>query len=314
MNNCLVTGGAGFIGSHIIDRLIEEGNRVAVIDDLSSGKKENLNPQAVFYDMDIRDPGIKDIFEKERPEVVFHLAAQVNVRDSVADPIKDAQTNILGSLNIIKNFFAVNQKKLNDPKVKFIFSSTGGAIYGDAQVIPTPETYREFPLSPYGIAKLAVEKYLNYYYKNFNMHYAALRYANVYGPRQNSKGEAGVVAIFCGKMLAGIQPEITGDGSQTRDFVYVQDVVEANVLAMGKSESDFYNIGTGIETDINAIFDLINVNSGENFPKKYGSALAGEQKRSCLDCSKARRELRWQPKTSLNEGIAKTAEWFVSKV
>jgi len=313
MSKYLVTGGAGFIGSHLVDRLIKEGNSVAVIDDLSTGKKENLNPKAAFYAVDINAPEIKGIFKKENPEVVFHLAAQINLRDSVINPLKDAQTNILGSLNVIDNFLAINRKRLDDQKIKFIFSSTGGAIYGNANIIPTPETYREFPLSPYGVAKLAVERYLNYYHEAFGMSYAILRYANVYGPRQNSKGEAGVVAIFCDKMLAGIQPEITGDGLQTRDFVYVQDVVEANMLVMKKNVSDFYNIGTGIETNINEIFDAINGYIGKGFPRKYALAMSGEQKRSCLDCSKAQQELGWDPKISLNEGIVKTVHWFSNK-
>jgi len=313
MSKYLVTGGAGFIGSHLVDRLIKEENSVAVIDDLSTGKKENLNPKAVFYAADINAPEIKGIFKKENPKVVFHLAAQINLRDSVANPIKDAQTNILGSLNIIDNFLAINRKRSDDQKIKFIFSSTGGAIYGDANIIPTPETYREFPLSPYGVAKLSVERYLNYYHEVFGMPYAILRYANVYGPRQNSKGEAGVVAIFCDKILAGIQPEINGDGLQTRDFVYVQDVVEANMLVMQKNVSGFYNIGTGIETNINGIFDAISGHIGKGFQRKYVSVMAGEQKRSCLDCSKAQRELGWDSKVSLNEGIVKTVHWFSDK-
>lgn len=308
-----MTGGAGFIGSHLVDRLIKEGNSVAVIDDLSTGKKENLNPKAAFYAVDINAPEIKGIFKKENPEVVFHLAAQINLRDSVINPLKDAQTNILGSLNVIDNFLAINRKRLDDQKIKFIFSSTGGAIYGNANIIPTPETYREFPLSPYGVAKLAVERYLNYYHEAFGMSYAILRYANVYGPRQNSKGEAGVVAIFCDKMLAGIQPEITGDGLQTRDFVYVQDVVEANMLVMKKNVSDFYNVGTGIETNINGIFDAINGHIGKGFPRKYVLDMSGEQKRSCLDCLKAQQELGWDPKIGLNEGIVKTVHWFSNK-
>lgn len=314
MSKYLVTGGAGFIGSHLVDRLIREGNSVAVIDDLSTGKKENLNPKAAFYDVDINAPEIKGIFKKENPEVIFHLAAQINLRDSVINPLKDAQTNVLGSLNVIGNFLAINRKRLDDQKIKFIFSSTGGAIYGDANIIPTPETYREFPLSPYGVAKLAVERYLNYYHEAFGMSYTILRYANVYGPRQNSKGEAGVVAIFCDKMLAGIQPEITGDGLQTRDFVYVQDVVNANILATNLDCCGTYNIGTGVEININRIFDLLNDLFGKKTERQYILASVGDQKRSCLDASRAMRELKWHPDTGLCQGLTKTAAWFTDNL
>jgi len=261
----LVTGGAGFIGSHIVDRLVKESHKVVIIDNLSTGRKENLNPKAKFYKLDIQNPGVAEVFKKEKPEIVFHLAAQIDVRKSVEDPLEDAKTNILGSLNIIQNFINVNSRKLvsNSHKfVKFIFASTGGAIYGDADIVPTPETYPEFPLSPYGICKLSVEKYLNYYWKVFGLPYVALRYANVYGPRQNSKGEAGVIAIFLDKMLSGEKPVINGNGRQTRDFVFVKDVVEANILAMKKNKVGVYNIGTSKETDINTIFRKLKMLTG----------------------------------------------------
>jgi len=312
MSKYLVTGGAGFIGSHLVDRLIASGGSVAVVDNVSTGRIENINPKAVFYKADICDPEIGAIFEKEKPLAVFHLAAQISVRESAADPQKDAQTNILGSLNVIKNFLLVNQERLDAPEVKFIFSSTGGAMYGDAQTLPAPETTSELPLSPYGVAKLAVEKYLYYYCQAYGMPCVSLRYANVYGPRQNSKGEAGVVAIFCDKFLAGIAPVITGDGSQTRDFVNVEDVVEANMLAAKVECFGSFNIGTGVETDINRIFELLNDLSEKKLKKSYIPALAGEQKRSCLDNSLAAQKLGWKPRVKLRDGLAQTFNWFAS--
>jgi len=299
----LVTGGAGFIGSHLADKLIEQGNQVIVIDNLSSGKIENLNPKAVFYNTDICSPEIQEIFAKEKPEIVFHLAAQIDVRKSTKDPIADAQINILGSLNLLE---AARRQQIK----KFIFISTGGAIYGDADIIPTPETYRELPLSPYGIAKLAVEKYLNYYHQVFGMRYCALRLGNVYGPRQNFQSEAGVVAIFCDKILSGKTPIIYGNGAQTRDFIYVKDVVDACLEAIDHPQDDIYNIATGVETNVNHLFasikELLNYSAAAN----YAPARPGEQQRSCLDCSKAQKELSWRQKYDLDTGLKETVEWF----
>ena len=303
---CLVTGGAGFIGSHLVDRLIKENHKLIVIDNLSTGKKENLNPKAKFYKIDICSYRISQIFKKEKPEVVFHYAAQIDVRKSVKDPVEDAKINILGTLNILENC-----KKYNIRKV--IFASTGGAIYGDADIVPTPETYPELPLSPYGIAKLTIEKHLSYYYKVFGLPYVSLRLANVYGPRQNSKGEAGVVAIFCDKMLSKKQPIINGDGKQTRDFVFVDDVVEANISALKKDKVGIFNIGTARETDVNTLFKKLRELTDSKCAKIHGPTLPGEQKRSCLDYSEAKRELGWQPKYSLDKGLKKTVEWFRNK-
>ena len=302
----LVTGGAGFIGSHLVDRLIKGGHKVVVIDNLSTGRKENLNPKAKFYKIDICSYRISQIFKKEKPEVVFHYAAQIDVRKSVKDPVEDAKINILGTLNILENC-----KKYNIRKV--IFASTGGAIYGDADIVPTPETYPELPLSPYGIAKLTIEKHLSYYYKVFGLPYVSLRLANVYGPRQNSKGEAGVVAIFCDKMLSKKQPIINGDGKQTRDFVFVDDVVEANISALKKDKVGIFNIGTARETDVNTLFKKLRELTDSKCAKIHGPTLPGEQKRSCLDYSEAKRELGWQPKYSLDKGLKKTVEWFRNK-
>ncbi len=310
----LVTGGAGFIGSNLVDRLIKENHKVAVVDNLSTGRKENLNPKAKFYNLDIQSQKISEVFKKEKPDVVFHLAAQIDVRKSVDDPIKDAKTNILGSLNIIQNFISVNSRQNSRKFKKFIFASTGGAIYGDADIVPTPETYPEFPLSPYGICKLTVEKYLNYYWKIFGLPYVALRYANVYGPCQNSKGEAGVIAIFCDKMLSDNQPIINGNGRQTRDFVYVDDVVEANILAMKSKKIGVYNIGTAKETDINTIFRQLKKLTDSQCKEVHSPAKPGEQKRSCLDFSKARKELGWQPSVNLDRGLKTTVEYFKNQI
>ncbi len=299
----LVTGGAGFIASHLADALLQEGHQVAVIDNLSTGKKENVNKKAVFYQADILDAGICDIFKKEKPDVVFHYAAQIDVRKSVNEPVESAKTNILGSVNILENCKNFRVKKV-------VFASSGGAVYGDASVIPTPEDYPAKPVSPYGIEKLTVEHYLDFYKKEYGLDYLILRLANVYGPRQNSKGEAGVIAIFCAKLIGRGQPIINGDGKQTRDFVFVKDVVRASVLGMQKNKSGVFNIGTGVQTNINDIFrklkGLFNVEIKEiHAPQKQG-----EQKRSCLDIAKAKTELEWEPECDLNKGLKETGEWF----
>ncbi|MCK4454180.1 NAD-dependent epimerase/dehydratase family protein [Candidatus Parcubacteria bacterium] len=311
----LVTGGAGFIGSHLVDRLIKENHKVVVIDNLSTGTKKNLNPKAKFYKLDIRSPKISDVFKKEKPETVFHLAAQIDLRKSVEDPIEDAKINILGSLNIIQNFIRVlSPNRSHRFASKIIFASTGGAIYGDADIIPTPETYPEMPVSPYGIEKLVFDKYLNYYYKVFGLSYVSLRLSNVYGPRQNSKGEAGVIAIFCDKMLNSKETTINGDGKQTRDFVYINDVVEANILALKKNKIGVFNIGTANETSINTIFRKIRKLADLNCKEIHIPEKPGEQKRSCLDFKKAKKELGCQPKYNLDRGLKETVEWFRNKL
>jgi len=301
MSKILITGGAGFIASHLTDKLIEKGNDVVVIDDLSTGKKENLDSKAKFYEMDICDSEISKIFQEEKPEIVFHFAAQIDVRESVKDPIQDAKTNILGSLNLIQNCQEVK---------KFIFASSGGAIYGDTDIIPTPETHPENPESPYGICKLTIEKYLHFYKKTFGLNYTGLRFANVYGPRQNSKGEAGVIAVFSDKMLKNQEVVINGDGEQTRDFIYLDDVVNAGLLAMGQEKSDIYNISTGIETNINEIFKKIKELTNSDCEEIHAPEKKGEQKRSCLDFSKAKKEFNWEPEYNLEKGLEKTVKWF----
>lgn len=304
--NILITGGAGFIGSNLADELLQKGYNIVVIDNLSTGKKENLDKKIKFYKTDICDKNIAKIFAKEKPEIVFHLAAQINVRDSVKNPIADAKTNILGSLNILENCKNFGVKKI-------IFSSSGGTIYGDAKIIPTPEDSPEIPESPYGAAKLSVEKYLNYYSKFFNLDFVVLRLANVYGPRQNPKGEAGVVAIFVDKMLSGKEVVINGSGLQTRDYVYIKDVVSAFILAMEKNETGIFNVGTAIETDVNFIFSEIRKLTGSNCNKNHGQENIGELQRSCLDFLKIKESFGWQVKYDFKTGLAETVSWFKNK-
>ncbi|MCK9266003.1 NAD-dependent epimerase/dehydratase family protein [bacterium] len=302
----LVTGGSGFIGSHITDKLIEAGHTVSVIDNLSTGNILNLNPKAHFYQMDIRDDKVKDVFEKESPQVVYHLAAQINVRKSEEDPFLDTSININGSINIIRNFIKLKGEK------KLIFSSTGGAIYGEAEELPTPETAEELPLSPYGISKLAVEKYLFYYSSCYQLDFVALRFGNVYGPRQNSKAEAGVIAIFAEKLLNNEQPIIFGDGKQTRDFVYIEDVVNSAIKSINKNLNGIYNIGTGIETDINYIFDCIKKDTCSNINKTYEGEKKAEVRRSSLSAKKFQQSAGWAPSYTIEEGIKNTVKWFKS--
>lgn len=303
MPKSLITGGAGFIGSHVADLLIKGGHKVAIVDNLSAGDKKNVNSKAEFYKRDILNSKISEIFQKEKPDFVFHLAAQIDVRKSVQDPIADAKNNILGSLNILENSVKYNVKKV-------IFASTGGAIYGETEKLPTPEDYREQPLSPYGIHKLSIEKSLFYYKKMKGLDYTILRLANIYGPRQNSRGEAGVVAIFIDKLLKRDLAIINGDGRQTRDYVFVKDAARAFVLALKKTSSDKFNIGTGLETDVNRIFDEIVSKLKISMRKKYGPAKIGEQRRSCLNAGKAKKELGWLPVYNLEKGIEETTQWF----
>lgn len=300
----LVTGGAGFIGSHIVDSLILNSNEVAVIDNLSGGKEKNINKHAKFYKIDIRDSQIGAIFREEKPKIVIHNAAQISVRTSVEDPVFDADVNILGSLNIIKACAEANVEKI-------IFASSGGTVYGEQKSFPADEEHPLFPVSPYGVAKLSVEKYLYYYFYNFGLKYISLRYANIYGPRQDPYGEAGVVAIFSNKMLKGENPVINGDGKQTRDYLYVKDAVEANILAI---KSDFVgevNIGTSRETEVITIFSILKNASGKKDIKEiHGPPKKGEQKRSSLSYEKAEMILGWKPKVSLEEGLNLTYNWF----
>ncbi len=304
--NILVTGGAGFIGSHVVDSYIELGHNVIVVDSLLTGSLENLNPKAKFYKIDIRDDKIEEIFKSEKIDAINHHAAQMDVRKSVEDPIYDADVNIIGSLKLLQLGVKYGVKK-------FIFASTGGAIYGEQDYFPADEEHPTRPLSPYGVAKLTVEKYLYFYKEVHGLNYIALRYANIYGPRQNPHGEAGVVAIFTSKMLKGEQPVINGDGLQTRDYTYVGDVVRANVLALNYDKSDVFNVGTGIETDVNTLFHKLKALTGANCEEFHGPAKPGEQRRSVISYEKIYKTLGWKPEVSLDEGLKLTVEFFKNK-
>ena len=302
----LVTGGAGFIGSHLVDRLVLEGHDVVIVDNLSTGKRKNLNRAARFYKMDIQSNGIERVFRKERPSLIVHLAAQMDVRRSVADPIFDAQANILGTINLMEQAVKHGVRKV-------IFASSGGAVYGEQEVFPASESHPTRPLSPYGISKLTAEHYLYYYHSVSGIQYVSLRYSNVYGPRQDPEGEAGVVAIFTRKMLAGEQPVINGNGRQTRDFLFVEDVVEGNLAAMGKDVYGVLNVGTGTETSINELFRTLRDLTGSSCKELHGPAKKGEQARSVIDATRLRQELGWDARTSFREGLARTVEYFKGK-
>lgn len=299
----LVTGGAGFIASHITDSLIKEGHNVFVLDNLSTGFRKNVNQQAHFVNADIRDKGLIDLFEKEKFDIVNHHAAQMDVRRSVTDPSFDGEVNILGTINLLQCCIKTNVKK-------FMFASTGGAVYGEQKYFPADEEHSVNPLSPYGISKLAVEKYLYFYNMQYGLNYSILRYANIYGPRQNPFGEAGVVAIFSTKLLKNEQPIINGTGKQTRDYVFVGDVVQANLLVLSDKNCDIYNVGTAKETDVNEIFNHINILTGSRKKEIHGPAAPGEQMRSVISSEKLFKRFGWKPSTSLREGLEKTVEFF----
>ena len=300
----LVTGGAGFIGSNIVDAYLSMGHDVFVLDDLSTGRESNLNPRAHFVRADIRDAAaVGKLFQTERFDVVNHHAAQMDVRRSVADPVFDASVNLLGVLTLLE---AAARSGVS----RVLFASSGGAIYGEQDYYPADELHPTRPISPYGVAKLSTEHYLFYYQAVYGVQHVCLRYANVYGPRQNPEGEAGVVAIFASKMLKGEHPVINGDGKQTRDYVFVGDVVRANVSALECGSSSIFNIGTGVETDVNALFRHIKVLTGSSAPDAHGPAKKGEQLRSVLTSAKIGKALGWKPTITLEEGLKKTVEFF----
>jgi UDP-glucose 4-epimerase len=299
----LVSGGAGFIGSHVVDAYVAAGHEVVVIDDLSSGRRENVNPAARFYREDIQSEAAREIVLRERPEVLNHHAAQMDVRRSVADPLFDARVNILGFLNLLEAAREAGVRTV-------IFASSGGTVYGEQEVFPAPEDHRLAPISPYGVSKKAGEDYLFYYHGAYGLRYVALRYANVFGPRQNPHGEAGVVAIFASRFLGGGRPVINGDGLQTRDYVFVGDVARANVMALGTDYSGPLNIGTGLETDVNTLFAHLKGLTGSSAPEEHGPSKPGEQRRSVLDCRRAAAVLGWRPQTALEEGLRRTVESF----
>ncbi|MCX7879161.1 MAG: NAD-dependent epimerase/dehydratase family protein [Ignavibacteria bacterium] len=299
----LVTGGAGFIGSHIVDAYINLGYDVTIVDNLSTGSQKNLNSKARFIKMDINDSIIEELICDEKFDIINHHAAQIDVRISVENPFFDAQTNILASLRIYESAKKSNVKKI-------IFASSGGTVYGEQIYFPADENHPLLPCSPYGISKLANEKYLFYYKTIHNLDYVALRYSNVYGPRQNPYGEAGVVAIFTKKFLIGEQPIINGDGFNTRDYVYISDVVRANVLALKENVNGSFNIGTGKEHDVNYIFQKLKEITGSNLPKIHGPAKPGEQRRNSLSYEKFYLATGWKPEIDFDEGLKKTVEFF----
>lgn len=297
----LVTGGAGFIGSHIVDVLIEAGHEVAIVDNLHTGRLANVHPKATLYNVDIRDvDGLAEVFDRVRPEAISHQAALADVRGSLLDPASYAEVNIIGSIRLLELAHRYGVRKV-------VYASTGGAVYGEPEYLPVTEAHPVNPLDPYGASKHAVEHYLFLYHHNYGMEWVALRYPNVYGPRQDVFGEAGVVAIFAGRMLASQTCTIYGDGWQQRDFVYVGDIARANLAATERG-SGIYNIGSGIPTDINAIFALLKAASGYAQEAVYGPAKLGEVRRTYLDATRARTDLGWVPTVDLATGLQRTVD------
>ena len=299
----LVTGGAGFIGSHVTDVLLDAGHEVWALDDLSSGRRENLRPEVRLVVADIRSPEAARLVESGSFDVMCHLAAQMDVRRSVTDPRFDADVNVGGFLNLLE---AARKSGVR----KVVFSSTGGAIYGEQDVYPAPETHPTRPVSPYGVSKASGELYLGYYRAQYGLESVALRYANVYGPRQNPHGEAGVVAIFSERLLRGETCIVNGTGQQTRDFVYGPDVARGNLLAATSDVEGSINVGTGIETDVNRLYALLAAAAGTDRPAKHAPAKPGEQMRSSVDPSRAAEVLGWRPTVALEEGLRRTVDWF----
>ena len=303
----VVTGGAGFIGSHVVDGYVGAGHEVIVVDNLVTGKRENLNPKARFVEQDILDPKTADLIRAERPDVVNHHAAQMDVRRSVADPVFDATTNILGTIALLT--------AARDAQVKkFLFVSSGGAVYGEQETYPAPESHPTWPVSPYGVSKRAGELYAHFFKAEYGLPFVAFRYANVYGPRQDPHGEAGVVAIFSGRMLRDEPVTVNGDGGQTRDYVYVGDVARMSLLALATDATGPVNIGTGVETDVNALAALLREVAGSRSEIRHGPAKAGEQRRSVVDVRHAAARFGWRPEVSLREGLRQTVEFFRARL
>ena len=300
----LITGGAGFIGSTAADQFLAAGWDVAILDDLSSGKRGNVPAGARFYPVDVRSEAALEAVKKERPDVICHQAAQIDVRRSMSDPRFDADVNVGGLLNLMQAAVAAGSVE------HVVFASSGGATYGDTDVIPTPESHPQRPVSCYGAAKAASEVYLGVYRANHGIKFTALRYANVYGPRQDPHGEAGVVAIFCGRLLDGKACTIYGDGTQTRDYVFVADVARANVLAAEKRFDGPLNVGTGIETDVNQIYAHLARAAGVSRPAEHAPGRMGEQKRSCVDPAAAAKAIGWKPEVGIEDGLARTLDFF----
>lgn len=295
----LVTGGAGFIGSHVVDAMLGEGYDVVVVDNLESGGRENVGSDVPVAAIDLRDPALSQVFQEHQPRYVCHLAAQASITKSIRGPLVDADANIIGSLNVLEECRKNGVEKI-------LFSSSGGAMYGEPVTLPCGEDHAVKPLSPYGAAKAAVELYLPIYRSLYGLKYSALRYANVYGPRQNPSGEAGVVAIFAGRMLKGEQVFINGSGEQERDFVYVEDIARANVMALTSGDDEAFNLGSGVGTSVNEICDRLCGLTGYNLAPQHRAQAEGEVFKIVLNAEKARRVLGWEPKVSLEEGLRRT--------
>lgn len=313
-HRALVTGGAGFIGSHVAERYLAEGYQVEIIDNLSSGNRANIPAAATFHEMDIGSADAARLVREGRFDVVSHLAAQIDVRKSVTDPAYDASVNIGGSLNLLEAVRA------SSTPPRFVFSSTGGAIYGDFVPVPTVEDLPKDPESPYGIAKLSVEYYMAYYARVHGVETVALRYSNVYGPRQNPHGEAGVVAIFCDRILRGEPMTVFGDGTQTRDYVFVDDVARANLAAaratlpvMRQLDTRSYNIGTAEETTVLQLAEALRAAAGSDTPVRFAAARPGEQLRSSVNIDKSARELGWRPRMAIRDGLRATYQYFAAQ-
>ena len=307
MARVLITGGAGFIGSHVAEAFLAAGHDVSIVDNLATGRLENIPAAARFFQADITDAAALDeVFGAAEPEIVAHLAAQTSVRISTKDPAHDLRVNVLGTVLLLERASRTGVRQ-------FIFSSSGGALYGDGVPLPTAEGEACRPASPYGVSKLAGEEYLAWAQRTSGMACCALRYANVYGPRQDPYGEGGVIAIFTGRMLAGESPVINGDGLQTRDYVYVKDVVAANLAAAGHGLTGAYNVGCGVEVDVTELFDRLARLTGFRGERRHGPGMPGEQRRSCLDARRLREAAGWEPRHGLESGLALTVAWFAGR-
>jgi len=295
----LVTGGAGFIASHIVDKYIEAGHDVVIVDNLTTGSKKNINPKAKFYKLDIRSVKLYEIFKKEKFDIVNHHAAQINLRRSVVEPIYDADVNIIGSINVLENCVKNKVKKI-------IFASSGGAVYGEPDYLPVDEKHPVAPISPYAVSKFSVEKYIYSYFINFGLKYTVLRYGNVYGPRQDPRGEAGVIAIFIDKMRSGVIPIINGDGKQLRDYIYVGDIADLNLIVLKKGENDIYNVGTYKGTSVNTLYNELKKLLNFKKSAEYGPAITGEIYKMYLSAGKVKKALGWSTKVDIKSGLGKT--------
>ena len=311
IDRALVTGGAGFIGANLVDRLADDGAEVLVIDDLSRGKLERLvgarrGGQVQIHQADIREPMFRDVAVRFAPDAIFHLAAQVDVRRSVVEPAEDASINVAGTVNVLAAAVAAGVENV-------VFASSGGAVFGEAKTLPTPDRAPRLPRSPYGVSKMIVDDYLRYFKAEHGLNYVSLGFANVYGPRQDPHGEAGVVAIFTGKLLEGDRPVIYGDGSQSRDYVFVEDVTDACVRAASYSGGSYLNIGTGVETTVRDLFSLLRELTGSDLEPIYADERSGDVARSALDASMAAKAIGWRPWTSLEKGLQLTVDWFAAQ-